>query len=62
MGLYGRMMDAVARDKLLVRELKAMELQLKALDMAPQECLSEEQLQVIIGKYTTWLQSYPTPL
>jgi hypothetical protein len=36
------MMDAVARDKLLVRELKAMELQLKALDMIPQECLSEE--------------------
>lgn len=56
------MMDAVARDKLLVRELKGMELQLKALDMTPQECLSEEQLQVIIGKYTTWLQSYATPL
>ncbi|CAM6036363.1 unnamed protein product [Sphagnum compactum] len=46
--LLGPMMDAVARDKLLVRELKAMELQLKALDMTPQECLSEEQFQVII--------------
>jgi hypothetical protein len=52
------MMDAVARDKLLVRELKAMELQLKALDMTPQECLSEEQLQVIIDNLKL---SYPKP-
>ncbi|CAK9882254.1 unnamed protein product [Sphagnum jensenii] len=56
--LLGPMMDAVARDKLLVRELKAMELQLKALDMTPQECLSEEQLQVIIDNLKL---SYPKP-
>ena len=44
------MMDAVAYDKLLVKELKALLAHLKSMDLTPQQELTDEQLQVLLGE------------
>lgn len=44
------MMDAVAHDKLLVKELKALLAHLKSMDLTPQQDLTDEQLQVLLGE------------
>ena len=44
------MMDAVAHDKLLVKELKALLAHLKSMDLTPQQELTDEQLQVLLGE------------
>lgn len=43
-------MDAVAHDKLLVKELKALLAHLKSMDLTPQQDLTDEQLQVLLGE------------
>ena len=43
-------MDAVAHDKFLVKELKALLAHLKSMDLTPQQELTDEQLQVLLGE------------
>lgn len=45
------MMDAVSADKLSTKELKIMLTRLKSMDLSPQQGLSGEQLQVLLGKF-----------
>ncbi len=44
------MMDAVAGDKVLLKELKEMHGYLKSMDDSPDEFLSDEQLRSLLGK------------
>ncbi|KAG0609362.1 hypothetical protein M758_8G178700 [Ceratodon purpureus] len=49
--LLGPMMDAVAGDKVLLKELKEVHEYLKSMDNSPEEFLSDEQLQILLEKY-----------
>jgi len=44
------MMDAVAGDKLLLKDLKEVHGYLKSMDDNPEEVLSDEQLQLLLGE------------
>lgn len=44
------MMDAVAGDKLLLKDLKEVDGYLKSMDNSPEELLSEEHLQILLGE------------
>jgi len=44
------MMDAVAGDKLLLKDLREVDGYLKSMDNSPEELLSDEQLQILLGE------------
>lgn len=44
------MMDAVAGDKLLLKDLKEVHDYLKSMDNSPEEFLTDEQLQILLGE------------
>ncbi|KAJ4974961.1 hypothetical protein NE237_008135 [Protea cynaroides] len=49
-GLLNRMAESISTDKELLKELKRMEAQLKALDEHPDEDLSKDQADFILGR------------
>lgn len=44
------MMEAVAGDKLLLKDVKEVNDYLKSMDNSPEEVLSDEQLQILLGE------------
>lgn len=45
------MMDAVAGDKVLLKDLKEVHDYLKSMDNSPEDFLSDEQLQILLGEF-----------
>ena len=48
------MMDVVAGDKILLKELKEVYEYLKTMDNSPDEFLSDEQLQILLGGFSSF--------